>query len=161
MTNKFLKTIKKEELEALLLQFGSLSRVAAEVGCSRSTFSRSVKKKGWILKDLDALRSEKVRMIASQGPATVKTIAKETGYTEYQVSRLVKESNIDLASTRMPIGQKFGSWLVLEVHSKGTYIDCLCRCDCGKEKLVQRSNLRSGRSKSCASCSAKNRQKHD
>ncbi len=50
------------------------------------------------------------------------------------------------------IGQKFGYLVVQELHhqdekSKATY--WLCKCVCGEETIVQRSNLRSGSTKSC------------
>lgn len=49
-------------------------------------------------------------------------------------------------------GQRFGRWLVLEyaglhpAHQIGMW---LCRCDCGKEKVIAGSSLRSGKSRSC------------
>lgn len=47
-------------------------------------------------------------------------------------------------------GQRFGRWIVIELsncHSKR--IHWLCRCDCGKTRLIMGDNLRSGASKSC------------
>ncbi len=46
--------------------------------------------------------------------------------------------------------QRFGRLLVIEfayVKSSEAYWKCLC--DCGNEKIVRRTNLRSGRTKSC------------
>lgn len=48
-------------------------------------------------------------------------------------------------------GQRFGHWLVINPESR-TKLGCIlyrCRCDCGKESLVQQSNLKSGRSTNC------------
>lgn len=43
-------------------------------------------------------------------------------------------------------GQRFERWTVL---SRVPGSKWLCRCDCGTEKIVQQSTLKSGRSKSC------------
>lgn len=44
------------------------------------------------------------------------------------------------------IGMRFG-WLVVVKRDVGEYF--VCKCDCGVEKSVQGSNLRSGHAKSC------------
>lgn len=48
-------------------------------------------------------------------------------------------------------GQRFGRWTVIEpaitYPSKGTR--WLCKCDCGKERVVAAQSLKRGRSKSC------------
>lgn len=53
------------------------------------------------------------------------------------------------------INKKFGKWLVLqrteERDSHGS-IKYLCKCECGKEKLVDGYSLRSGISKYCIDC---------
>lgn len=53
------------------------------------------------------------------------------------------------------INKKFGKWLVLqrteERDSHGS-IKYLCKCECGKEKLVDGYSLRSGISKYCIGC---------
>lgn len=49
-------------------------------------------------------------------------------------------------------GEKYGRWTVTETSVKGTKNTprkVLCRCDCGKEKLVVPSGLINGKSKSC------------
>ncbi|MDB5937503.1 MAG: uncharacterized protein JWQ01_4847 [Massilia sp.] len=49
------------------------------------------------------------------------------------------------------VGNKFGRWTVGEINAqvkKGAYYH-LCKCDCGKEKLVASSNLAGGKSSSC------------
>ena len=48
------------------------------------------------------------------------------------------------------VGDQYGSWTVIdEGPLKGRNQYYLCRCACGKEKLVQGGSLRNGRSKSC------------
>ena len=48
-------------------------------------------------------------------------------------------------------GMRFGRWLVLARSHLGyrSYWYWLCRCDCGTERAVKGSSLRSGESKSC------------
>lgn len=50
-----------------------------------------------------------------------------------------------------PIGQKFGRLTVIRYDHSNEYNVryFLCRCDCGNEKIVQRSALMSGATKSC------------
>jgi hypothetical protein len=48
------------------------------------------------------------------------------------------------------VGDTFSRWTIIsmpERYSKD--YTCICRCDCGNEKVIERSNLRSGKSKSC------------
>lgn len=45
-------------------------------------------------------------------------------------------------------GKRFGKWLVLSISDKRQRL-WLCRCDCGTEKIVDGSSLKSGTSKSC------------
>lgn len=54
-------------------------------------------------------------------------------------------------------GQRFGSWLVLErvPNDKNNGPRWLCRCDCGREKVVYSSHLRYGNSRGCRSCHIK------
>jgi hypothetical protein len=49
------------------------------------------------------------------------------------------------------IGVKFGRWTVIDdsMARKSNGYATLCKCDCGKKKLVQRTYLKKGRSKSC------------
>lgn len=50
-------------------------------------------------------------------------------------------------------GQAFGRWTVLsEAARVSGKIHWHCRCDCGNERAVQASDLRSGKSRSCAVC---------
>lgn len=44
---------------------------------------------------------------------------------------------------------RFGRLLVLCVAERGKHPKVLCRCDCGREKIVQVDNLRRGRTQSC------------
>lgn len=55
-------------------------------------------------------------------------------------------------------GHKFGKWVVIDSHiikgnNKCPYL--LCRCECGVERYVIRTNLRGNRSTMCRSCSNK------
>lgn len=45
------------------------------------------------------------------------------------------------------VGMRFGNWEVIDL-SDGV----LCRCDCGLEKLVERYDLYSGKSRGCVGC---------
>ena len=51
-------------------------------------------------------------------------------------------------------GQRFGRWTVLGMTTR-TSTDghkrtaCLCRCDCGTERVVYAQSLRSGQSRGC------------
>jgi hypothetical protein len=49
------------------------------------------------------------------------------------------------------IGKHFDRWIVLKQvgRTKNRSIAWLCRCDCGTERIVDGSSLRSGRSRSC------------
>lgn len=61
-------------------------------------------------------------------------------------------------------GTRFGRWTVLRmvaplVTIRGrrhiTYTACLCRCDCGTERVIRAGSLRQGQSRSCG-CSRQN-----
>jgi len=45
-------------------------------------------------------------------------------------------------------GKKFGKWTVIKVSEQNKRY-WLCKCICGKEKMVHSSNLKSGRTTSC------------
>lgn len=48
---------------------------------------------------------------------------------------------------------QYGHWTVIErVPPKGTNVQILCRCKCGKKQIVPLSNLASGRSTQCREC---------
>ena len=58
-------------------------------------------------------------------------------------------------------GMRFGKWVVLKDAGMKVYYAatrrysrhmCLCRCDCGTQKEVYRSNLTGGRSTQCKRC---------
>ena len=56
------------------------------------------------------------------------------------------------------IGLRFNKWTVLEYEYKSEVSGnwyYLCRCDCGNESVVKGSNLRTGGSTQCKSCSNK------
>jgi 5-methylcytosine-specific restriction endonuclease McrA len=49
-------------------------------------------------------------------------------------------------------GERFGRWTVIRISDeghRGKHISWLCRCDCGREKSVCSTSLKSGRSNSC------------
>jgi len=59
-------------------------------------------------------------------------------------------------------GQRFGRLVVLKLIGKnkwGSY-QWLCRCDCGKEKIVRIDSLKSGRTKSCGCLNRERLTKH-
>jgi len=58
------------------------------------------------------------------------------------------------------IGKRFGRLVALQQGPRGKSgrIRWLCRCDCGNEKVVERTSLTSGATKSCG-CLAKEKQK--
>lgn len=45
------------------------------------------------------------------------------------------------------VGKRFARWLVVSESSRKSHFECVC--ECGSRKLVRRSNLAEGRSKSC------------
>lgn len=50
-------------------------------------------------------------------------------------------------------GQRFGKLMVIhKVENNSRHICYLCRCDCGKERIVQGNHLIEGSSTSCRSC---------
>ena len=50
-------------------------------------------------------------------------------------------------------GEKFGKWSVIErAPNKGRAVMWRCRCDCGTEKIVHGTSLKSGTSTMCRSC---------
>ena len=60
------------------------------------------------------------------------------------------------------VGQKFGRLIVLKKKDKnksGNY-RWLCKCDCGKEKIIRGDNLKSGTTKSCGCLQKEKRMKH-
>lgn len=61
-----------------------------------------------------------------------------------------------IKSPDVPVGSAINSWTVLE-HTNTKGKEYRCKCVCGVEKLISKSNLRLGKSKSCGTgaCSAK------
>lgn len=57
----------------------------------------------------------------------------------------------------VPVGTAVNSWTVLEHLKNAREMSYRCRCVCGTEKTVTKSNLRLGKSKSCGAgdCNAK------
>jgi hypothetical protein len=57
-------------------------------------------------------------------------------------------------------GERFGQLTAIRVvgaRDKSGHRQWLCRCDCGTEKIVSSSNLRNGRSRSCAGAHVRNK----
>lgn len=48
-------------------------------------------------------------------------------------------------------GEQFGRWTVLQCAGRGKHgeLQYKCRCECGTERIIRRSSLTSGNSKSC------------
>ena len=44
---------------------------------------------------------------------------------------------------------KFNRWTVIQRVKNASRVSYLCRCDCGKERIVLLQNLKNGRSRSC------------
>ena len=57
------------------------------------------------------------------------------------------------------IGKRFGRYLVLHNLKRGKYWCCFCVCDCGTFKVVRKSSLLDGDSKSCGCLSLENLKK--
>lgn len=54
-------------------------------------------------------------------------------------------------------GQRFGSLTIISKEpSKSGHTYWLCKCDCGKEKVIQTSHFTSGVTKSCGECEGRN-----
>ena len=60
------------------------------------------------------------------------------------------------------IGKHYGHWTVISeaINPKRHGLQLLCRCNCGKEKIIDASELTHGKTKMCAAC-AKKRTKRD
>ena len=65
-----------------------------------------------------------------------------------QTKTNVRRSRAPVPSQIEP-GVRFGKWIVLERNPHIRHGKVLCRCDCGRERKVFVSNLRSGLSTSC------------
>jgi len=46
-------------------------------------------------------------------------------------------------------GKRFGYLTVIKKHHSGKYVYWLCKCDCGRETVVNGSSLRNGHTRSC------------
>lgn len=60
-------------------------------------------------------------------------------------------------------GQRFGKWFVINraESDKFGHAQWLCRCDCGNEKIVNSTSLKSGRSKNCGCITKERLTKHN
>ena len=92
---------------------------------------------------LDGLGAKKIARHVNSTPKMVCRQAKNLGLPR----RVVRKGKITDIS-----GRQFGRWRVIALHPKrtrGGQARWLCRCDCGRERIVLGSCLRSGRSQSC------------
>ena len=97
--------------------------------------------------------------------------------TANEVQRMAdQEHSISAESVLLPprvrkkdlTGKRFGHWLVLcyggsrrSPITNATVVTWLCRCDCGKEKVIRADVLRNGSpASSCGCARGKNREKH-
>ena len=92
---------------------------------------------------------KKIRILFLEGKQK-KTIASIMKCSEPTVAKYVK----DLDKKESLIGKKFGKLTVLDIAPKDPTLAsrCIrykCKCDCGKEIIVNSGSLRSGHTKSC------------
>ena len=81
-----------------------------------------------------------------QGKRLVNGLTVSCGCFHADITSIIKTS--DLVS-----GQRFGAWEILEFDAiKNGKAYWRCKCQCGVERSVNGSNLRSGRSRSCGKC---------
>ena len=61
------------------------------------------------------------------------------------------------------VGNRYGRWTVIGNAGKCQSGEkkILCRCDCGTEKVLRRSSVTSGNSKSCGCYASEENQKRD
>ena len=63
--------------------------------------------------------------------------------------------------TKGLVGQIFGRLTVLEEYrNENGYAVCRCQCDCGNQKVIHKSNLTAGRTRSCGCLEKENREKY-
>lgn len=88
------------------------------------------------------------RLVRSQKPVRMRLRALERGQ---RGARLVRHPDGSSAIRVEPssVGQQYGRLTVLAVESVGRDTKWLCRCECGTEKLVYKSNVVHGRTRSC------------
>src|SRR5438045_33743 len=55
------------------------------------------------------------------------------------------------------VGQKYNRWTLLEIYYAPEKTRCLCRCECGKEKVVWAHQLKAGQTRSCGCTRVKHR----
>lgn len=65
-------------------------------------------------------------------------------------SHLLRGRGCSRHENKIPIGTKFGRWTVVDDEFRmNDRLYCRCICDCGVEKSVNKTNLTSGKSRSC------------
>lgn len=80
-------------------------------------------------------------------------IAKKYNVCVDIISRFLKNNNIEKPKENL-IGKRYGRLVVKEMLEDS---NCLCACDCEKEKIVKKHNLKSGYVKSCGCLSDETR----
>ena len=66
-------------------------------------------------------------------------------------------------STRTPdlTGRRFEKWTVVSFANRDDGVRWLCRCECGRERIIRGADLTGGRSRSCKSCAKSGRPRKD
>lgn len=92
--------------------------------------------------------------ISTTGTRLRDGITKSCGCLQFEQRQAMGKANYGTGKNY--IGQKFGRWTVLARSGKSTSGNALylCKCDCGKEKVIQINTLTSGQSTSCGCSSA-------
>lgn len=81
---------------------------------------------------------------------TAEMIATETGKGKSTIYTWIRQLGVKLPSRDLPAGARFGRLVIVNRKgSKSGEAVYRCRCDCGGEKPVRRSNLVAGGTSSC------------
>lgn len=106
-----------------------------------------------------SLDKDKIESLLSDGYSQ-KQIAENFGCSQAYISKSIKKFKIKNPNRKLKnaiknkyIGQKFGSWQIIELSNtnKRTYYNCECTI-CGNTKRVLLQNLKDGRSTKCQLC---------
>lgn len=101
---------------------------------------------------------DKEEIIKAYNSVSSVELAKKYNVSRGMITKIWYDNNlkgkqVDNHTTQIDmIGQKFGKWTVIgtsEKRNAGGCVYWLCRCECGVEKEVLGTSLRSGRSISC------------
>ncbi len=89
---------------------------------------------------------------------SVRDIAKQTGFSYPYIQSKIKKFDIERRPQYNNLtGKKFGKLFVKSLHHLDDRQQCwwLCKCKCGKEKLIRSYNLSHGYTKSCGCINVK------